>query len=284
MNNKMILMLTRLKIPEPRRDYIIREKLFSKLDKINEYKVTLVKGGAGAGKTTLITSFVKERGIKNLRWISFDESCNNIFIFWSYFIEAIGEYLGESREEFVSIHDSNIKKDNIEKLITLLINKLEWEKDIYITFDDFYYITDDFLLSTIEFFLNNSPSNIHIIIITRYEPNLYLAALSMEGSLLIIDEEDLKFSLNDGVKFLNNTLKLRLDEDTANYISEVSEGWIGGMQLIATAKVGKIKKEIRRLNLNNKLLGEYLTKEIYEFLDEEEKRFLVFTSMLSYFN
>ena len=284
MNNKMILMLTRLKIPEPRRDYIIREKLFSKLDKINEYKVTLVKGGAGAGKTTLITSFVKERGIKNLRWISFDESCNNIFIFWSYFIEAIGEYLGESREEFVSIHDSNIKKDNIEKLITLLINKLEWEKDIYITFDDFYYITDDFLLSTIEFFLNNSPSNIHIIIITRYEPNLYLAALSMEGSLLIIDEEDLKFSLNDGVKFLNNTLKLSLDEDTANYISEVSEGWIGGMQLIATAKVGNIKKEISKLNLNNKLLGEYLTKEIYEFLDEEEKRFLVFTSMLSYFN
>lgn len=280
----MILMSTKLKMPQPRNGYIVREELFSKLEKINEYKVTLVKGGAGTGKTTLITTFVKENKILNLKWISIDDSCNNVFIFWNYFIEAVGEYLGNAKQDFLSMQDSNFQKENMKKIITLLINNLDENEDIYIVFDDFYYITEEFLLHTIDFFIKNTSDNIHIIIITRHEPTLYLGSLNMEGKLLIIDDNDFKLSSKEGFKFLTQTLRLSQSEENLKLINEVSEGWIGGMQLVAAAVGCKNKSEIINLNFNNRMLGEYLTKEIYEFLNEEEKKFLIVTSILSYFN
>ena len=103
MDDKLLLMTTKLKMPQPRKNYIIREELFSKLDNISEYKVILVKGGAGTGKTTLITSFVKEKNISDIKWISLDESCNNVFLFWNYLIEAVGEYLGDAKQDFMSM-------------------------------------------------------------------------------------------------------------------------------------------------------------------------------------
>jgi len=94
MKDKLLLMSTRPKMPQPRKNYIAREELFSKLERMSEYKVILVKGGAGTGKTTIIASFAREKAVSNIKWISLDESCNNVFLFWSYFIEVAGEYLG----------------------------------------------------------------------------------------------------------------------------------------------------------------------------------------------
>ncbi len=284
MNDKVLLMSTRLKMPQPRKNYIVREGIFSKLDKINEYKVTVVKGCAGAGKTTIITSFVKEKNISNFKWISLDEKCNNVFMFWNYFIEVTGEYLGEARQNFMSLYDSNFQKSNLEKLITLLINGLNNKEDIFIVLDDVYYVTDSFLIHTIDFFLKNVSDNVHLIMLTRYEPLLYLGTLNMEGKLLVIDENDLKLSKEDGMSFLKDTLNLTLNQETLDFINDISEGWIGGLQLLAAATNGKSEMEIKNLRLEDKLVGEYLTKEIYEFLDSEEKQFLVITSILSYFN
>lgn len=67
MNEKLLLMSTRLKMPQPRKNYIVREELFSKLDRMSEYSVILVKGGAGTGKTTLIASFAREKAVCDMK-------------------------------------------------------------------------------------------------------------------------------------------------------------------------------------------------------------------------
>jgi LuxR family transcriptional regulator, maltose regulon positive regulatory protein len=284
MNEKTLLMGTRLKMPQPRKNYIIRNELFSKLDNIGEYSVILVKGCAGSGKTTLITSFAKEKAILNIKWISLDESCNNAFMFWNYFIEAIYEFLGAAKQDFISLYDSNFQKSNLENLLTLLINELDNLEDIFIVLDDFYYVTDSFLLHTLDFFLKNVSNNVHLILLTRQEPPLYLGSLNMEGRLLVISENDLKLPPESGIRFLKDTLKLNFKPETLDFINSVSEGWIGGLQLVAAATGCKSENEIMNLDLENRLVGEYLTKEIYDFLNPEEKEFLVVTSMLSYFN
>lgn len=280
----MIFMSTRLKKPQPRKNYILRDELFLKLDKINDYTVTLVKGCAGAGKTTLMTSFIKEKEIQNLKWISLDESCNNVFMFWNYFIEAAGEFLGTSKQEFISLYDSNFQKSNLEQLLTLLINCLDNKEELYFVLDDFYFITDGFLIETIDFFLKNMSDNLHLILLTRYDPLLYLGTLNMEGKLLVIEEKDLKLTYEAGAKFLTETLSLNLNAATIDFINNVSEGWIGGMQLVAAVASGKAEAEIMKINLGKGLVEEYFTKEIFQGLDDKEKEFLVITSMLSYFN
>lgn len=282
--NSMQLMSTRLRMPQPRKRYIVRKELFTRLDELDEYKVAVIKGGAGSGKTTLITSFVKERSITNLKWISLDENCNDVFLFWSYFIEAIKDYLGNSKKDFMSIYDSNFQKNNLEKLLIMLINTLDTEENIFIALDDFQHIKDEFLIGTIDFFLKNISDNIHLILLTREEPLIYLGEINMEGKLLDINENDLKLPTEEGISFLENTLELRFSRETLDFINKLAEGWIGGIQLIAAAARGKSEKEICSLKPDNKIVAEYLTKEVYDVLSLEEKNFLVVTSILAYFN
>ncbi len=271
-------------MPQPRKDYIPRNELYARLDQMSDYSVILVKGGPGTGKTTLITSFAKEKAMANMRWISLDESCNHVFTFWHYFIEAISDDLGVAKQDFVTLYDSNFQKSNFEQLITLLINALDHQEELFIVLDDFYYLTDRFLLDTIEFFFNHIPDHVHLILLTREEPPLYLAVLNMEGRLLVIDENDLKLPPEQGLQFLKETLKLNAEQEALKELYAISEGWIGGLQLVAAATGGKSHGDILKVNLKNKLVADYLTKEIYEALSSEEKKFLVLTSKLSYFH
>ncbi|OPJ63063.1 LuxR C-terminal-related transcriptional regulator [Clostridium oryzae] len=284
MNEQPILMSTRLKMPEPRKDYIVRQQLFEKLKDIDQYSVIVAKGGAGTGKTTLISSFVKEKAMTNVKWISIDEGFNNIFMFWNYFVKAVEGELGASKSKLMSLFNFNFQKGNIESLLTLLINDLNIDENIFIVLDDFYNITDSSLLQSIEFFLKHMSDNIHMILLTRQEPLLYLGALNMEGKLLVIEDDDLKLSHEHGIKFLKDTLKLKLSPKILDFMDEISEGWIGGLQLIAAAASGRNESQIKNFNIKDKLINEYVTKEIYDGLEREEKEFLVVTSILPYFN
>lgn len=280
----MNLLSTRLKMPQPRKKYIIREELFKKLRIYNEYKLIVVIGGAGSGKTTLISTFIKECSVRNAKWITLDESCNNVFIFWNYFLEAIKDYLGEEKQYFLSFYDANFQKDNFEQLLVMLVNQLDTSEDISVILDDSQYITDVFLLETIDFFMREASENVHLIILTRQEPLLYMGGLNMDGKLLIIGEQDLKISQEDSLLFLKTTLGLSQSNQSLLYMDSIAEGWIGGLQLIAAAAFGKSEKEIMNLRLDNRLITDYFSKEIFDILSGEEKDFLVKTSILSYFS
>lgn len=283
MKDRLLLMSTRLKMPQPRKNYIVREELFARLDRMNEYSVILVKGGLGTGKTTLITSYAREKLAAGIKWVSLDESCNNVFVFWSYFIETVGEYLGEARQDFLTLYAANYQKSNLEQLLTILINGLDKQEDIFVALDDFHHLTDGFLMQTVEFFVRHMPDNVHLILLTRQEPLLYTGGLSMQGKLLVIDEQDLKLSTAAGLRFLTDTLQLNLKLETLGFMNQVAEGWVGGLQLLAAAAGAKSEAEIKGMNIETRLVGDYLTREIYDLLSREEKDFLVLTSIFSYF-
>jgi LuxR family transcriptional regulator, maltose regulon positive regulatory protein len=284
MQKAMPLMFTKLKIPQPRKNYIIRSPLFSKLERFSECRLTVIKGGAGTGKTTLFTSFIREKAIPDVRWITLDEDSNDVFVFWNYFIEAVKDNLGVSAQDFLALFDANIQKDNLEQILTLMINRVSSGREMTLVLDDFQCVTDPFLLGTIDFFIKNLPDSFHLVLLTRQTPALYLGALGMDGQLLLIEEEDLKLTEQDGIRFLRETLALEFSEEILRYMSRLAEGWIGGLQLIAIAAAGKSEQKIYDLKFANRLLEDYITREIFDALSEEEKKFLVSTSILAYFN
>lgn len=281
MKENIRFILTKLMMPLPRKNYIVRERLFSKLDRILEHKVTLVIGTAASGKTTLLSSFIKERRLKNVRWISLDQDNSNLFSFWYYFIEAVKDCYSNKFDEILKYFNEILSKNDIEKLVVMLINYLDINDDIIFVFDDFQHITDPYLSSTIEYFIKNSPDSIRIVLLSREQPKMYLGDLAMHEKLLEIDEKELKFSELEGLNFLENTLKMKFERNVFQEINTAAEGWVGGLQLAALAsKNGKFKD----IKILNKYMVEYLSNEILESLSEEEQSFLIKTSILSYFD
>lgn len=271
---------TKLKMPVPRKNYIKREKLSSKLENILDYKVTLIKGAAASGKTTLVTSFIKEKNFEKIKWISLDKGNDDLFSFWYYVLEAIKDSIVNSEEVF---HFSKmmLSKEDIESLVTMLINFIYNDEEIVMIFDDFHNIRNRYLLETIEYFIKYSGDNVHFILLSREEAPIYFGDLIMRGRLLEINEEELKFSEEESEAFIKNTLKVNFDNEFINKINKLSEGWVGGLQLIALASNNK---NISKVNIVNKYMVEYLSKEILTALTEEERNFLINTSILSYFD
>lgn len=280
----MPILSVKLKMPQPRKNYIIRQKLFGKLANIKEYKVVIVKAGAGSGKTTLLSSFVKETNMKSVKWITLYEDANQSFVFWNYVIEAVKEYFRDTRMDFQTFYDSNMQEENLWQILSLLVNKLGVEEDIILVLDDFQVISDPFLISTIDYFIDNMPNNMHLVLLTREMPDIYLGALAVEDKILVMDEEFIRLTKDESRKFLTDTLKLDKEEKQLKSMIEASEGWIGGLQLLAIAAKDKKDQIIPSIKVSNRLLEDYITKEIFLFLTREEQDFLVETAILGYFS
>ncbi|MEI4830468.1 LuxR C-terminal-related transcriptional regulator [Bacillus sp. FJAT-53711] len=283
MKREVHIISTKLMTPTPRKNYVRREKLLKKLEILHDYKLVVVKGSAGSGKTTILSSFVKENPEVAIVWITLDKENNNVFSFWYYMLESLRVYIKEI-EEIFSLFHMIMHKDDMKRIIVALINILSTKDDITIVIDDFHYITDVDVNKTMEYLLKHSSENIHIVLLTREEPNFYVGDFLISGRLLEIGEEELRFSADEGFQFIRYTLKMDLKHEVVHDMNMLAEGWIGGLQLIALARSYHKNDCMQNMKVLNKYMIAYLSKEILEALEEEEQDFLVKTSILSYFN
>ena len=281
-SNDVLLLSTKLKIPAPRRNYVVRKALFDKFSHCDDMGVIFVCGGAGTGKTTLLSSFIRETGLKNVGWLSLDTSNSNVYSFWYYFAAATGAFL-ESDDNFLTLLHSNFDASHMENLLTMLINRLCGEKDYYMILDDVHCISDAALMRTLEFFIGAMPENLHLFMLSREDPPVYLGALAVSGRLLFIDGRQMQLSPEEGMSFLKQTLKLNDSEEELIRLNTYAEGWIGGLQLAAAAEsAGKDSGAL--LRAGGGIAAEYLTREIFESLTQSERDFLVGTGFISYFD
>lgn len=283
MKREVQIISTKLMTPTPRKNYVRRENVLKKLETLYDYKLVVVKGSAGSGKTTICSSFVKENQEFSIAWITLDKENNNVFSFWYYMLESMRVYIEEIKD-IISLFQMIMHKDDMKRIIVALINLLSTKDDITIIIDDFHYITDVDVNKTMEYFLKHSSENVRIVLLTREEPKFYVGDFLISGRLLEIGEEELKFSADEGFRFIKDTLRMDLNYEVIHDMNMLAEGWIGGLQLIALARSYHKNDCTQHMKVLNKYMITYLSKEILDALEEDEKDFLVKTSILSYFN
>ena len=286
LSENYLLLSTKFKIPTPRKNYILRKDLFLKLDNARDMSVVFVCGAAGTGKTTLISSYIREHIRENdpmeVCWLTLDSSINDIRSFWLYFATAISSFV-EGNKELIDFLRLNYDIHNLEPLIILLVNKLCSEQDYYMVLDDLHYILDEELIHTFEFFLKSMPENFHLIMLSREEPALYMGDLAVSGRLLYIDHAQMYLTKQEEHAFLTETLGLAKGSPEVQKLSEYAEGWIGGLQLAVAAKALE-KGKNQLLLAGGGIATEYLNREIFDALSEPERDFLIKTGFLTYFS
>lgn len=271
------ILSTRLMVPKLRPNYISRQNLFHKLDGLMGKKLTVIKGAPGSGKTTLLTTYLEQNPL-TVRWLTLDGECNDIPLFWTYVTKALSDLLSATSEDLTSYLycDADV---NTGEALKVLINALDPQREIYLVLDDFHVIRSKELLQSIAYFITNSPVNIHFLLLTREHPRLYLAGYDVQGDLLRIEEQDLKLSDDEGLRFLKQTLHLQYSHEFLMELIRKADGWIGGLQLLAaTFPVRSVQK------IHSSLVYEYITNEMWNRLEQEERHFLVITAVPMYFN
>ena len=270
-----------------RDDVIARASLLDRLvADVTSFPLTLLPAPAGYGKTTLLASLRGALKEGSVAWLSVDEDDNDPNIFAAAMVESIRRA------------DPSIGSDAAELLPNVggsgrgvfdaLINDVvaHHPAPLVLVIDDFHRVTESAIVRSLEYLIDRLPSQMHIAIGTRHDPQLPLPRLRVRQQLAEIRLEDLRFTENESKELLNDNLRLGLAAEHLALLHERTEGWPAGITLL----VGALKRLPRALNRDaflaqltqlDRYVFDFLAAEVLGALRENYRRFLLDISILT---
>lgn len=285
---------TKLYIPPIRPELVSRHRLIEQINRGLHHKLTLISAPAGFGKTTLIGEWletIRAEGGGNARteyqvaWFSLDNGDNDLARFLVYFVTALSDIeVGEKitgEGALQMLHSS--QSPSAEAVLTSLINDIATiaEKIIFVL-DDYHLIDSQSVHDALGFFIENMPSQIHLVVSTREDPLLPMPRLRARDQLSELRATDLRFSKSESAEFLNRVMSLNLTEEDIAALETRTEGWIAGLQLAALSLQGRsdTTQLIESFSGSHRLVLDYLIEEVMNRQDEGVQSFLLQTAIL----
>ena len=293
------ILATKLYIPPPRPKVVFRPHLLERLneglrqDPGSGRKLTLISAPAGFGKSTLVSEWVASSE-RRAAWLSLDEGDNDPTRFLAYLVAALRTIVADIGEGVLSVIQSP-QLPPIESILTPLLNEITTIPDGFVlVLDDYHVInTNSVDASTsvdhaLTFLLDHLPPQMHVVIVTREDPNLPLARLRARGQLTELRVTDLRFTPSEAAEFLNQVMGLALSAEEIAVLETRTEGWIVGLHLAALALQGTISIQghtdtnsfIKSFSGRHHFVLDYLVEEVLQQQPESVQTFLLQTSIL----
>ena len=275
------ILATKLFIPPPRPNIVLRPRLIERLNDGMNRKLTLISASAGFGKTTLISEWVTE-GKKPAAWLSLDEGDNDLIRFLVYFIAALRTITPTIGEGVLGPLQSP-QPPSMESILSTLINEISTVPNIFIfVFDDYHSIDSKPVDKALTFLIEHLPEQMRLVINTREDPDLPLARLRARDQLTELRAADLQFTQAEAAEFLNRVMGLNLSIEEVAALEIRTEGWIAGLQLAALSMQGRsdVTSFIQTFTGSNRFVLDYLVEEVLRQQTEVVQTFLLRTSIL----
>ncbi len=290
------LLRTKLFVPPVRPKLVPRPHLIERLNQGLQqgHRLSLISAPAGFGKTTLASEWVGSLRLRDGRedqvadriaWLSLDEKDNDPNRFLAYFVAALSQAeSGEvtiGRGALAMLHSP--QPPSAESVLTSLINDVSAVSEgIIFILDDYHLIDAPLVDDALTFMLKHSPPQMHLVIVTRADPDLPLARLRARGQLTELRGADLRFVYSEAAEFLNQKMGLDLSEEDVKALETRTEGWIAGLQLVAISMQGRkdVSSLIQAFTGSHRYVLDYVIDEVLEQQPDDVQMFLLQTAVL----
>jgi LuxR family maltose regulon positive regulatory protein len=295
------LLATKLYIPPPRPNVVSRPRLIERLNAGLLHKLTLISAPAGFGKTTLLSEWLtlnEEHRTQNgeqpvhrfafiahrfrVAWLSLDEGDNDPTRFLTYLVAALQTLASTIGAGVVGVLQAP-QPPPTEAILTALLNDISTLPDHFILVLDDYHVIDAKPITTaLAFLIAHLPSQMHLIIATREDPQLPLARLRARSQLTELRAADLRFTRFEAAEFLNQAMGLNLSTADVAALEARTEGWIAGLQLAALSMQGQEDAAgfIQSFTGSHHFVLDYLLEEVLQQQSARIQTFLLRTSIL----
>jgi len=275
------ILVTKLYIPPPRPKVVHRTRLIEQINKGLHGKLTLISAPAGFGKTTLVSDWIA--GCKRpAAWLSMDEGDNDSTRFLTHLVASLQTIVANMGERVLGVLQTP-QTPPIESIMTALLNEITTAPENFtLVLDDYHVIDAEPVDNALTFLLDHLPSQMHLVITTREDPNLPLPRLRVRGQLTEIRVKDLRFNHSETAGFLNQVMGLNLSAKDIAALENRTEGWVAGLQLAALSMQGRedIPGFIRAFAGDDRYVLDYLVEEVLQRQPEHIRNFLLQTSIL----
>jgi LuxR family maltose regulon positive regulatory protein len=278
-----ILLSTKFFLPPIPAGFVARPQLVEKLDEAISHCLTLVSAPAGAGKTTLVSSWARSASQKGvvIGWLSLDEADNDPERFLQYLVACLEEWGVVIDSPLLSSSDDerDQAENTLENLLRGLINL---KHKIILILDDYHLIQNPQVHAILEYLLEHISPPLHLVLLTRSDPPFELARLRVSGELVELRMEHLRFSVEEASVFLKKSVGTPLLAGDILTLNERTEGWVAGLQMAAISLRGREDAAafVAAFAGSHRYVFDYLVEEVLDHQSAEVRNFLLKTSIL----
>jgi LuxR family maltose regulon positive regulatory protein len=292
------LLETKLFLPEPTSERVLRSRLCARLDRGLTSKLTLVCAPAGFGKTTVVANWLRHQregsgadGIPaRVGWFTIDEQDHDLGGFVSYVAAAIRaadpRLLSHWLDPAFRPQDPDAEA-LADELIHCLVDEIGASPGrLLLTLDDYHCVTDPAIHHFTSRLIRHLPPAIHLIVTSRFDPPLGIARLRAHGQLAELRAADLAFTLEEAGWLLQEAVGVEIEPDIVAAIWTRTEGWAAGLRLAAVSLQGGANHQefVRSFaESNNRHIAAYLLDQVLALQPPGAQDFLLRTSILDRF-
>lgn len=276
-----VLIATKMRPPALHDQVIPRVSLLEHLRAGTSHRLTLVACPAGFGKTTTLAAWREtETARKPVAWLTLDEGDNDSAVLWSYIIEALHRACPAISRP-ASPHPTGLPAV-LQQALPRLVNELSQQGAVTLILDDWHWVSDDAACASLAWFIRHAPSTFQLVLSTRTEPSLPLAAMRARGELLEFRSDDLRFTDQEAGAFLNGRLALGLRPDDVEGLVRRTEGWPAGLYLAALSlqRTADRNAVIKRFGPSHRHVAAFLVAEVLDGHDQSAQDLMIRSSIL----
>ncbi len=247
--------------------HLRRQRLLDRIAAGMEGRATFIVGGPGYGKTTLAAGFLQERPIASV-WYSLDRSDRDPSTFFRYLTQGVKEQAPDFGERSAGLWDHlRGRPDEAERLADVFLREAEECLDgrLLIVLDAVEQVVgSDACGRALRRLLAYAPGALHLIVTGRLVPELGIRPLAAEGTVSVVQAEDLLFTPEETRSLLSESFGARAGEESIERIHARTHGWVTALQLL---------RQTARLEGGSDSLPEAIfartETEIFDYFSEE---------------
>ena len=259
----------RMRVPHART--LPRARINVLFDEIWAHKLTLVVAAAGCGKTTALAQFVA-RSSDPVAWYRADVSDAST----ARFLECLATALAPCLPGFPKQWDDPVE-------MALAIEECAPPRAALLV-DDLHTLRGTPAEAAFTELLVHLPPAFSVAVATRSQPDVDVSRLLLDGDVLHITSDDLRFRTWETEALFRELYGLRIPPEELARLTRRVRGWPAGLRLYQLAARGKTPIEQRRLvdvlSTSTWPMRDYLTRNILDTLRPELREFLISTSVL----